>query len=110
MRKKWLKSASTKRKKFKISKKYFIFIIIFILIGYFFLSYILIRTFENDLNLYEKLKNLTLIDKFNKKFKKTRINIYNYVEPKICNKTCFGENGEAVILNVILINLEKIQF
>ena len=102
MGKTWLKSKSIIRKRYKISKKAFIFAVFFILIVYYFLSWILIRSFESDLNLIEKLKNITFIDKFDNKLKKTRINIYNYVEPKICNKTCFGENGEAVILNVVL--------
>ncbi len=75
-----------------------------------FFSYFLIRVFENDLNLYEKLKYIRIIsyDDKNLKAKNFNVNIFNYVEPPMCNGICFGENGEAVNLTVVLIFLKKL--
>ena len=95
------------RKRYPRNKARIVFMCIFFIFIYFFLSYWLIRVFEKDLNLYEKFQNLKFLNKFNQsetsqiyKGIKPRINIFTYVEPKPCNGTCFGENGEATLLTV----------
>jgi hypothetical protein len=86
-----------------MEKKRKIFLLFFSTIfSYFFLTFILISNIDNDFKWYNKIHNIKIFEKFNKYSSKTRINIYNYVAPNNCNNSCYGENGEAVILNVYI--------